>query len=148
MKRYNFRLERVLGLRRHTERMWEMRLAQATGACVLLENRIGSLREECLEYANFSPGGVILSAAEILALGELRKRLEYEMRQAGVQLEAANAKREEVNRSYIEASRARKVLDKLKERKAEEYYDERNRAEAKSMDEAAMFQFIGREEDE
>ena len=145
MKSYSFRLERILWLRRHTERMWEMRLAQATGACVLLENRIRRLQEECLYYADFSPGGQILSAEDILASGELRRRLEFEIEGAGAALRDANAKREEVNRSYLEASRARKVLDKLKERKAEEYYEEQNRVEEKIMGEAAMFQMIGRE---
>ena len=145
MKRYKFRLERLLALRRHTERMWETRLAAATGACALLENRIRGLREESGEYAGFSSGGLMLSAAEILARGEFRKRLECEMEEAAARLEEAVAKREEVGRAYREASRARKVLDKLKERKAEEYYEEQRRGEEKMMDEAVMFQMMARE---
>ncbi|MCL1817648.1 MAG: flagellar export protein FliJ [Spirochaetaceae bacterium] len=148
MTRYKFRLERLLSLRRHTERMWEMRLAEATGACALLENRIRGLREENREYASLSSGGFVFSAAEILARGEFCRRLEHETRAAAARLEEAAAKREEVGRAYREASRARKVLDKLKERKAEEYYEEQRRGESKIMDEMAMSQILGREGDE
>jgi len=148
MKRYKFRLERLLTLRRHTERMWEMRLAEATGACVFLENRIRDLREESFEYASLPSVGIIFSAVDVLARADFRKRLEYEIDDASLRLETANAHREKVNLAYLDASRARKVLDKLKERKAEEYYQDQARREAKILDEVAMSKAAGREGDE
>jgi flagellar export protein FliJ len=59
------------------------------------------------------------------------------------ELGPARKKREEVNRSYLAASRARKVLDKLKERRAEEYYEEQRRKEGKTMDEFALYRTFG-----
>ena len=148
MKRYKFRLERILALRRHTERMWEMRLAEAAGACALLENHIRGLRQESEEYESFSYDGLVVPASEILVRREFCRRLEGEMDDAAVRLERATAQREEIGRAYREAARARKVLDKLKERRAEEYYAEQRRRDAKIMDEAAMAQILCREGDE
>jgi flagellar FliJ protein len=142
MKRYSFRLERLLALRAYKERMWEMKLAEATGKCVRLENLIRDLREESLEYAGFSSEGLLYSTEDIIARESFRGRLAREILAACGSLEKARAEREEVNRSYLAASRERKVLDKLKERKAEEYYEEERRREGKIMDEAAMFRKI------
>ena len=46
MRRFQFRLERFLDLRRWKEREWEIRLAQATGKVVLLKNRIEEIGAE------------------------------------------------------------------------------------------------------
>jgi flagellar FliJ protein len=145
MKSYKFRLERLLQIRRYKERLWEMKLAEITGKCVRLENHILDLRNEKNAYAGFSSGGALYSAADILTREHFRSRLGREMDETAGQLEKARAEREDINRSYLAASRERKVLDKLKERKAEEYYEDQRREESKIMDEAAMFQRIGAE---
>jgi len=145
MKKYKFRLERLLELRKHKERIWETKLAQATGKCVLLENYIRDAQAETVESAGFSGGSLIYSAADIQARELYRKRLEREIEQAGEKLKNARVEREDVNRSYLTASRDRKVLDRLKERKTEEYYAQQRREEAKIMNETAMFQLVGRE---
>jgi flagellar FliJ protein len=144
MKRYKFRLERLLQLRRYVERRWEMKLAEITGECVRLEKHIRGLQREKDSYAGFAEGGAAYSVNEILVRETFRSRIDLEMEKASGELESARKKREEVNASYLAASRARKILDKLKERKAEEYYGELRREEAKIMNETAMFQAAGR----
>lgn len=145
MKRYSFRLERLLQLRRYKERQWEMKLAEITGTCVRLENHIRHLQREKDQYAGFSENGVLYPVNEILVRENFRRRLDFELEETGKELELARRKREEVNIAYLAASRDRKVLDKLKERKAEEYYEEQRRQERKIMDETAMFRtlFVG-----
>jgi flagellar FliJ protein len=149
MKRYNFRLERILELRRHRERLWEMKLAEITGQCVRLENHIQDLQNEKDEHSGFEAAGVY-SATDVLVRQAFRSRLEHEMHETGRQLEEASRKREEVNHSYLEAARERKVLDKLKERKAEEYYEEQRRKEEKTMNETAVVRAVlaGRDNEE
>jgi flagellar FliJ protein len=144
MKRYSFRLERLLTLRRYKERVWEIKLAEATGKCVRLENHIRDMRAESREYAGFCSDGLMYPAADILAREGFRKRLQIELEQACGALEKARAEREEVNRSWLAASRERKILDKLREREEEEYYGEQRREEAKIMNETAMFRLAGR----
>ena len=46
MRRFQFRLERFLDLRRWKEREWEIRLAHATGKVILLKNRIAEIGAE------------------------------------------------------------------------------------------------------
>jgi len=46
MRRFQFRLERFLDLRRWKEREWEIALAKILGECLLLENRITEIGEE------------------------------------------------------------------------------------------------------
>ncbi|MDR1933512.1 MAG: flagellar export protein FliJ [Spirochaetales bacterium] len=147
MNRYKFRLERLLQLRRHKERLREMELAEISGRCVRLENHIRDLQNEKDEYAGFSAEGVPYCASDILAREAFRGRLDLEMEETGRRLKKAVRERETASRSYLEAARDRKVLDKLKERKAEEYYEDQRRREGKIMDETAMFRSIsaGRE---
>jgi flagellar FliJ protein len=142
MKRYSFRLERLLDLRRHKERVWEMKLAEISGRCVRLENHLRDLRDEKDRYAGFPPDENGYSASDIFVREAFRRRLDCEIEETGRLLEKARQERREVNRSYLEAARERKVLDKLKERKAEEYYEDQRRREGKIMDETAMFRAI------
>ncbi|MDR1625247.1 MAG: flagellar export protein FliJ [Spirochaetia bacterium] len=142
MKRYSFRLERLLQLRRHEERRWEIRLAEITGACVRLENHIRRLQGEKDKYAGFCEGGELYPISEILVREGFRGRLDSEIEETGEELGLARRKREEVNRAYLDASRARKVLDKLKERRAGEYYEEQRRQERKIMDETAVSRMV------
>jgi flagellar FliJ protein len=143
MKKYNFRLERLLRIRRYKERLWEMKLAEITGKCVQLENTIRDLQSEKDAHSSFFAGGVPYSAEDILIQENFRRRLARETEETVAQLEKARKKREEVNRSCMAASRDRKVLDKLKERKAEEYYEEQRGEERKKMDEFAMYRATG-----
>jgi flagellar FliJ protein len=142
MKRYNFRLERILELRRHKERMWEMKLAEISGRCVRLENHIRDLRNEKDSYAGFQAEGILYSVDEILIREAFRSRLEREIEETGGLLEDAMRKREEVNRDYLAAMRDRKVLDKIKERRSEEYYEDQRRKEGKAMDETATVRAV------
>ena len=46
MRRFQFRLERFLELRRWKEREWEIALAKSLGHCLMLEKRIDAIAEE------------------------------------------------------------------------------------------------------
>ena len=46
MRRFQFRLERFLELRRWKEREWELALAKMLGECLLLERRIAEIAAE------------------------------------------------------------------------------------------------------
>ena len=49
-------------------------------------------------------------------------------------LEEKRKEMEKVRARYLEASKERKVLDKLKERRAQEYYDQQRDEEFKTVD--------------
>jgi len=135
MRRFQFRLERFLELRRWKEREWELKLARAQGECLLLENRIREIGEEigASRLAQFSDGRRV--DVELMARRELFvQRLAVERERAQVTLVEKRREMEKVRAGYLEASRDRKVLDKLKDRRSEEYYDRQRDEEYKAVD--------------
>jgi flagellar export protein FliJ len=135
MRQFRFRLERLLEIRRYIEKEWETRLAEKTGLCQTLRGRIQDtqrLREESFH------GEPPLELSLLASLERFRSRLEQERLRLERELEQRMREREEVLRKYREVSRARKVLDKLKEKKAGGYYQEQRREETRLLDEIAV----------
>jgi flagellar FliJ protein len=63
------------------------------------------------------------------------RRLDHEMGELRNQLAEYEKEREEAQRRFMEASRRRKVLDKLKEKKQERHRHEARREEQRELDE-------------
>jgi flagellar FliJ protein len=120
VKRFHFKLEKILALRLNRERETELELGKAIGALTELENRIKHVAEERVIAAagRFGKGR---GAAEILSYDNYILRLD-KTKDALVEAAAkAELVVETARAAYIEASRDRKVLDKLKERRRKEY---------------------------
>jgi flagellar FliJ protein len=129
-------MEKVLELRKYREREAEIELGRAVGELAGIENRIKVLAEERYTAAagRFAPGNRVLDILNyelyILRLDKTKEEL----------LEAAARaaeKMEEARLIYIEASRTRKVIDKLKEKRAAEYRKEFFAHETKELDDIA-----------
>lgn len=132
MKRFRFRLERFLDLAKYEERQWELRLAEITGVCVALANEIGSLKGR--KAAAFASRRGLRDAGDLISLELFMKNLEQRAERLEVSLREKEKVRDEVRKGYLEASRKRKVLDKLREKKEAEYYKDQNRAEVGVID--------------
>ncbi|HVO38582.1 MAG TPA: flagellar export protein FliJ [Spirochaetia bacterium] len=136
MRRFQFRLERFLELRRWKERECEIALAKVLGECLVLERRIADIAVEVSAsfFTVFTTGGAVdigtMARRElyVLRLAQERERTEATLAEKRVELEEVRAK-------YVEAARARKVLDKLKERRADDYYERQLDEEFKTVDE-------------
>jgi flagellar FliJ protein len=135
MRRFLFRLERFLDLRRWKEREWEIALAKILGECLLLEKRIAEIGEEIAasRLAAFVDGtridveGMTRRELYVLRLARERERTTATLVERRKELEKVRAK-------YLEASKERKVLDKLKERRSDEYYEHQLDEEFKAID--------------
>ncbi|MGO9310683.1 MAG: flagellar export protein FliJ [Spirochaetia bacterium] len=135
MRRFQFRLERLLDIRRWKEREWELALAKVLGECLLLENRITEIGVEigASRLAVFTDGARV--DVEAMSRRELYvQRLAAERERATKALVEKRREMEKVRARYQEASRERKVLDKFKDRRAEEYHDRQLDEEFKSVD--------------
>jgi flagellar protein FliJ len=135
MRRFQFRLERFLELRRWKEREWEIALAKILGECLLLEKRITEIAEEigASMLSVFVSGGRV--DIESMARRELYVlRLARERERARETLIERRKELERVRAKYLEAAKDRKVLDKLKERRSEEYYERQIDEEFKTID--------------
>ncbi|MDR1419346.1 MAG: flagellar export protein FliJ [Treponema sp.] len=119
MKRFHFSLEKVLRLRKYLEQEAELELGRATGALVAVENRIRETARQRQDAAGarFSRhhGGPEITNYDnyILRLEQETERLLQDAAQAELAVEEKRA-------AWLEASRDRKVLDKLKEKQEKE----------------------------
>jgi flagellar FliJ protein len=123
LRRFRFNLEKILSLRKYREREAEVELGRAVGALADIENKIALLARERVKAADerFSPHRTVPEIQNyeryILRLDKIRDRLLEEAVKA--ELKAAEARE-----AYLEASRDRKVLDKVKEHRQREYREE------------------------
>lgn len=156
MKRFHFRLERFLEIRAFRERQWLARLAEASGHCVRVARQIQANADA--RHQAFGTDARVGAGREARVGRELDlqllayrehyiARLGVEKRRLVEELENRRRKRDEVQKQYVEVSKERKILDKLKERKAAEYYAHGRREEFKTQDDLSCDRFIrGREE--
>ncbi|MBT3276086.1 MAG: flagellar export protein FliJ [Spirochaetales bacterium] len=136
MKSFKFKLERILSLRKYREREWEIRLAGVTGECVKLRREIedrGMRKAKAFLDSHEKSTGEI-DSVELLNSYRYMSRLDQESEKKGLELAEWEIKREEVQASYLDASRQRKVLDKLKEKRSFSYLKEQKTEEIKEID--------------
>jgi flagellar protein FliJ len=135
MRRFQFRLELFLELRRWKEREWEIALSKILGECLLLENRITQIGEEigASRLSVYTEG----SRIDVEAMGRRDmyiQRLVTERERTQKKLVERRKELDKVRAQYLEASKARKVLDKLKERRSDDYYENQLDEEFKTID--------------
>jgi len=133
MKAFSFRFEKLLNLRRFYEDEAKIELGRAVGVLAELEGRIAALATERVRAAagQFSPGN---SAIEIQQYMYYLVRLDNTKERLLKEAAIAEMKVEEAREAFLEASRERKVLDKLKEKKQKEYHKIKLNEETKILD--------------
>jgi flagellar FliJ protein len=123
MRRFRFRLEKFLQLRRWKEREREIALAKVLGEVLLLEKRIAEIGQENR------------IDVEAMARRELyAQRLAHEREQRRAALVVKRGELDQARARYMEASKERKVLDKLRERREAEYYKQAVDEEFREID--------------
>jgi flagellar FliJ protein len=140
MKRFEFSLETVLRLRESEEREWENRLGAITGECARIRSRI---EESQVEKKRCALENQFRDINSLLAVANYQARMDSQVKSARNMLQVKEKERESVLKSFIEASKKRKILDKLKEKKMEEYNYQRNKEEAKTNDDINNAKWAG-----
>jgi flagellar export protein FliJ len=136
MKRFRFKLDKLLKLRGFRERRAELVFAEKAGACALLETKLADNMERRARTTRerFAPGREIAdfraSEMYILRLDRERDRLARDLAAAELEREAARA-------AYLGFRREREAVDKLRERRESEYYRLALREETKVLDDMA-----------
>jgi len=133
MKPFVFELEKLLNLRKFYEDGAKIELGRAVGVLAELERKIAALASESARAAaaQFSPGN---SAIEIQQYMYYLVRLDNTKERFLKEAAVAEMKVEEAREAFLEASRERKVLDKLKEKKQKEYHKIKLNEENKVLD--------------
>jgi len=133
MKPFVFELEKLLELRKFYEDEAKIELGRAVGVLTELEGRISALAVERVRAASeqFRPGNNAIQIQQymyyLLRLDNTKERLLKEAAMAEIKVEKARE-------AFLEASRERKVLDNLKEKKQKEYRKLKQNEETKVLD--------------
>ncbi len=149
MKKFRFRLERILGLKRRAEKAArlelgralsalnaaQMRLEESNRACALLEEEEGRL------MAEGRAGALPLQEALLLYARTFREKAREEVAAAETALEAARA-------GWRAAKQEARSLELLGERAFRTWREETWREEARELDEIGRLRYLaGREEE-
>lgn len=133
-RRFRFRLERLIELRRYREREWEMKLAKVNGECLHIERKIAETQTREAESIALSGKEESILTFR-MALENYIKRLEYERADLRAELSEKRAELEDIMAKYLEAAKKRKVLEKLEQRKADDYYRAQKKEDIKLLNE-------------
>ncbi len=135
MREFRFRLERILSIRRHKTKEAEIELARVDGECLQLERRIQELQEERRAVYH---GGLGADLEFRVAQAAYIERLGAALEESGRRLDERAAERERLRESYRELAREEQVLDKLRERRADEHYRAERADELSEMNEIGV----------
>lgn len=143
MTQFRFRLQRLLDLRSSHEQQVAMRLASAR------EEAAARMRRHDALAATETEGRRQLreagsAAGELQALGVMLEQLEQHVSIAALEAKDAADAAQSIEGDLRAASQARRVLDRLRERRAEEWRVEVTQEDRASMDEIALERFVNR----
>jgi len=120
MKRFTFRLEKVLQLRKFKENECKLALGQAISALNIIENDIKTTamkKHNAIEQRFISPQDMASWDLYVLRLEQEAEKLAQKAAQAEIVVE-------EKRSLYIEAQKDVKAIEKLKEKRQKEYRKE------------------------
>jgi len=135
MKPFSFGLEKLLKLRIYREDEAKIELGRAVGVLTDIENRIQAVGHERYKASadQFNPENTMVQIRQYTLY---IMKLDYTKEQLLKDAARAELKVEEARAVFLEASRERKVLDKLKEKQQKEYRKEFFNNETKVLDDS------------
>lgn len=137
MKRFAFRLEKLLKYREFLEREAEINLGRANAARDAIQLELDEIARKRVRSAADRRQG--LSVPELLAIEHYITRLDTDRDTLLERLVMANLEVEKARDKYIIATRERRVLSKLREKKSDEWKKYVSEEEAAILDDTANF---------
>lgn len=150
MPRFQFRLERILSVRRHEEDRERLRFGQAMRRKLESEVKLEEVRariREAVERAAAVTAGRP-TVEDFVRMHEYRLALLRREADAERALEDAAVALEQQRMRLVEARRRRRALELLREQKFREWRHAEEEREQQELDEIGMMNFIRRAEDE
>lgn len=139
MKRFRFRLERVLKVRERIRDDARQELVHRNGE---RDRELSLLEHLEAEYRRITvKEGGTYSAGELVLLGAYHERLKKEIDRQREVVAAAIASAEKARELYLVATRNAKVLEMLQEKRRQEHNDLALKEEARELDELAIQRF-------
>ena len=140
MKRFNFRLEKLLNLRAFYEHQAELELAYAVAHKDSIDIALKNIAKLKIETGRkFNTDNSVLDMNYLHSAQNYMIRLNKEKEELLSKLVLANAAVNEKRSIYIEAASKRKVISKLKEKKIAVWQKENIKAEDELIDDLITF---------
>jgi flagellar FliJ protein len=136
MKRFKFRLQRILDIREQIRDEARQELAVRNQVLAEQVSILRGLHEELLRL-DLQPNG-ILSAGELVLTGAYSERVKQLITRQMVRVEEAKAAVEQAREHYIQANKDAKALEMLKDKKRDLYNEEVLKEESNQLDELAV----------
>jgi flagellar protein FliJ len=133
MRRFHFPMQQLLKLKIYHEKEWEIKLGELTGRMEEIRRRIEECGSRRLE-------GFALRAASVRDFNALAAadnyvlRMEQQTERLRRDLNTLAKEREKIQSRYLEASKERKVFDRLREKQEAAFYKEEERAQVMLQD--------------
>lgn len=140
MRRFQFRLQSILDLRRHQEEQRRLELGAATSRCVAIKAEIDTRLDE--RHSILSKRPKEINSDDILwrgAVAAYALRLESEAEKLSVELKEAEEERKAAATRYREAKQNLDVLEKLRERRQNSHRTTIKREEQNRLDEVSQY---------
>lgn len=139
MRRFQFRLQSILDVRRYQEDQKRMELGSITSRCATLQDRIDDRRRRRREVLTQEDPEARAEDVRFRSVqAAYAARLNGEILRLQTERDQAEQERLAAVDRYREARRAADVLSRLRERRAAQYRYEQGREEQKRIDEIAM----------
>jgi flagellar FliJ protein len=136
MKRFKFRLQRVLDVRERVCDEARQELVAKNATRDEEQRRLQDLQAEFLRQ-HVEEGGTY-SASELLLVGEYQVRVKEATEQQEGVVEKAEAEAEEAREKYVTASKDVKTIEKLKEKRVVEHAEAVLKEEGAELDELTV----------
>lgn len=144
MKKFEFRLQRVMEVKEEIEKQKERDFSLARKKVIEEENKLTAIKkqyESCWKDIEDKTSRETVDTTEIRQYYQYLQKLEGDIERQFIYLQEANAEMERRRHILIEASKERKILENLKDRKLASYNEEMNRIEQNFFDEIAGNQY-------
>jgi flagellar export protein FliJ len=142
MAKFKFRLASVLRLREHIkkEKQWELRSLYDTRREIMAE--LDALEKELVECGAILMDGQILTVRELQLSAEYGQTLARLIKAKRLSLAKLNDTIDEKRDELVEAMRAAKSLEQLRQRHEQRFWRAENTAQQRSNDEMAQRKYV------
>lgn len=144
MKRFEFSLETLLKLREREEEQSQMKLAEAIAAFKKVEISLQELQNR-YEKSLIEQGQIIgrnILVHELMNYVVYQEKLQIQIEQMKQKLLEAQLAQENERINYLNAAKRRKIVEKLKARKLQQYWQNLLKEEQDLMDELGTIVFL------
>jgi len=147
MKKFKYRLEALLKVKEHLERERQKDHGEAVRKVMRQRDQLTDIEKKRLTTYDEQRDVLIgkMSVAEMLVYSRYLMKLKRDQLVGKQLLQALDHEAEEKRIKLVEASREKKVFEKLKERQQKKFNKEVHRLETKEDDETAVVSFRRKE---